>query len=381
MNSRRFNFSAYSLEEAKLIINSGKCDELILHCETFSKKGRIALHQMDEILSFTKKSDGQLVFQWDIIENQVDIQNHHQLVREYPWFGRFPIRFLDPGVGLLLIESNPEIQVQQILDKIAYNSRSILAWEKQFTPQINRIVLSNELPITELKVLAKEVKTPLEVQVAGPIETFYSPRPLLSAKDANNGLYTRFEIESEDRPGSWLNTIETEQGVTIDHEKELMLLDDLKELETAGVYHYLIDLYLKKNLEAFRMSLLTDQWVVELQNRWAGKTTRGFFKSNKTDAPFKRLSNPFLQQKDNKVGEVLEYEKPEHLIIEFYETIQLPVELKVLSPEGKEANLQLESAVRLKDNTYVEIVHPGIFKTRWVKHAVPTSLILQQNKV
>lgn len=163
----------------------------------------------------------------------------------------------DPGLISIVRDSHPEIPVHLSVQANCMNWQSVRFWQKSLG--VERIILSRELSITEIKEIKQRVPDiELEAFVHGSICIAYSGRCLLSSymdkRDANQGVcdnscrekykvYEKeFYIEDEQNDAGKLYEIdEDEHGTYILNAKDLCMIQHLDKLAEAGVISFKVE--------------------------------------------------------------------------------------------------------------------------------------------
>ncbi len=285
------------------------------------------------------------------------------------------VRVMDPGLGAALVRTFSQVAIELSLEQGIPNGLAVLAWARAMGVNLRKLILSNQIPVAEIANLTPKLNLACELLVLGPVETFYSPRKLLSPLlqgEARQGLGT-----AEDRPKQHFPLYESEAGTLVYHDKDLYLLDRLDQAEEAGITDFRVSL-----VGAEQFDLAAAHWQGKgfdpaLKQAWPNKTTKGFFLKNRTDKPLARLVNSRLQGlRGLEVAQVLEGKAKQYTLLEIKEKITLPMRLKQCNPEGRETIFTLETLTGLQGEAVANPVLPGIYRTAWIKAALPKSLIL-----
>ena len=280
------------------------------------------------------------------------------------------VRFLDPGLGVVLGKAFPQLPLQADLRFGGVNEKAVNCWAKGFGSGLERLVLSNQIPVKALGLWDKRRLLPFEMQVLGPIEVFYSARPLL-------GGPWRGAARSEVRPRQSATLLEGPEGTVMYHSRELFILDRLSRLTEVGVNFWRLAPTSAKLAALIVEAIETQDWA-GLKAAWPQKTTAGFFSANRTDRPLKRLNNPILFSEDwSPLGRVVSGQKGSHCLIELEQTLILPAPLKLINPEGKSSEFILQELKDLRGKVYKELVPPGLYLSSWIKQGLAQSLLIK----
>ncbi|MGK0290337.1 MAG: putative protease [bacterium] len=352
-------------------------DEVLIYPAIFSKVGEIKLSEIQSIVQILKDAGKKIIFVWDKICRDLELERLLNLFKNLPIEDFYAIRFLDIGVGNYLKENYPDLPLQITVERNSHNQSSILGWVDYFQPQLQRVVLANEIPINEIKKFRNQISCEVELLGLGQIEVFYTPRSLVQhhQKEQSNSII-KLKVASEDRPDRWSPVIENEHGTFMFNDRDLFILDNEQELKEAQIDMARIEPYTDQQYELLQECTKTEEWVKLLKEQWPQKTTRGFFRANKTNAPFVRLTNKFLQGKRGReVGRVIEYVKMSHLVINIQKPISIPQTLIFHSPEGRTTGYSFTVIKTLAGQEITGTIKPGNYILPWVKHAVSRSII------
>lgn len=161
----------------------------------------------------------------------------------------------DPGLMMMVREKFPEFPIHLSVQANCMNWQSVRFWQKSLN--LERVILSRELNITEIKEIRQRVPDiELEAFVHGAICIAYSGRCLMSSyfshRDANQGVcdnscrekfkvygaeskQTEYYIEDLRNQGEFYQIDEDENGTLLMNAKDLCVIEHLKELIDAGV--------------------------------------------------------------------------------------------------------------------------------------------------
>jgi hypothetical protein len=351
---------------------STKIDEILIQTKRFSRVGFIDDLDFEKCFKRLRKSGKVLILDWNILLNDKEIEAakpHLLKIAEKIDI----IRFLDPGVGLYLKKILPEKPIHFSMEFGNFNELGIINWVNCFGPQLRRIILSNQLPLAEIKKL--KVNTEIEIQGCGRIELFYSPRKLVHRPLTREADAISISCASEDRPTQISPLIENTSGTFMFYDKDLFILDELKNNDVCPDFIRL-ELYHPDQYEVLLRYFPESGWQKKLKGTLSAKTTRGFFRINKSHAPLQRLTNKHIKKESEiKVGVILESIKKQHMITEIQKEILLPASIMFCSPEGKQVAYTIQNAESLAGKTIKKKILPGFYKLPWIKHVVPASVL------
>lgn len=351
--------------------------EVLLQPAFCSRTGQIVLDDMTTCLKELHHNGKKVVLNCDLLYHDPEVE---MFSKQLALFSENldAIRFTDPGLGEMLKEKFPELRLQFSMETNNFNSTGIQKWCEIFGVSLERIIFSNQLPLEELSNIVQKAVVPLEVQGVKRLCLFYSKRKLLQNIQTKK---TAHDLEmvcaSEDRPNQVSTVMENEHGTFMFQDRDLFILDYADELEAAGVKFIRMCLYEKEQYALLKSILVEENWQNALKEKWPRKTTNGFLHANNSHKQFKLLSNEFIQaEKQNQYGEVLESTKKSHLVIQLQKELQLPAEIRFITPEGREVPFHLDYVQPLSGNRQITAPQPGVYAMPWVKYVVPASIMV-----
>jgi hypothetical protein len=258
--------------------------------------------------------------------------------------------------------------------------QGIAKWIDLFSKSVNRVILSNQIPSNRLAGICGHLSIDTELMVVGRIETLYTHRRVLRRYVDDDMLANTAVIASFDRPDEFSEVVDSECGTIMFFQKDLYVLDRLKELSGSGIKKATILLdreYQYNNLADIGMR---GGWRTLFKVEWKRKTSRGFLNSNQSNAKFTRLTNSFIQaEKEYHVGVVLESAKHSHILIKTNKMIRLPSIITFVSPEGMRVDQTIKTARTLEGGTITGKIPSGYYLLSAVKYAVPSSILLENH--
>jgi len=147
----------------------------------------------------------------------------------------------DPGVLSLVKQVDPERPLHLSTQANTTNAAAADFWRGQ---GVSRVNLARELTLDEIRIIASETDTELEVFVHGALCVAYSGRCLLSAsmtdRSANAGACShpcrwKYALVEETRPEESYPVEEDRRGTYILNSRDLCLIDHIPELVSAGI--------------------------------------------------------------------------------------------------------------------------------------------------
>lgn len=349
--------------------------EVLLQTGSLSKTGRIAEGDLGKCIEKLLEAKKHVILNCDIAYDNKSI---NQLAAFFTQFSSMvhEVRYRDPGVGRWLNRNLPDMPLQLSLENYSFSLKSILQWLKQSSNRINRVVLSNQIPISEIEKWRSEIGVDVEIQALGLLEGFNSARTLLKPQNAQSVDIFEGSIQSNDRIQNKLTAIANSHGTTLHFEEDLFLLDELSTIESAGVDSVYLNITEPQQYQLLLRTYPDDGWVTDLKSEWAMKITKGFFYGNKTDTQFKKLTNSVLQSKKyQQIGVVLELVKQKYTLVELRYDLDLPNNLVFYTPNAEQIPFTIYTLNSFDGSVHSKHALAGYYKLPWIKNVVPSTAI------
>jgi len=353
---KKLSLSLYQSEDiAKALAfleRGGRCD-FILGFKTISRLFSTSLDEMKEVAERLKNYQGvRLFLQWDVLMTESRFQSIFSRLKQSGLLeGELfdAIRVQDPGALYALKEMGLKKKIHLLVEQGNHNTTGLKAWYNFWPENIERMVLSPELPSGTLIELDEELPCELEVLGLGPILLFYTPRQLVSPLygEAQDGRHEVFGT-SEESPHKGFPIIENEHGTFMLNTKDQFLFDETEALKRCEAITWRLDFILgsaKIDFDQFVRDYEEGGDFLNHKSDYTRAVTKGFFRVNKTDVLFKKLKNYRLQDRgESYLGEVVDVKKKEHVALLIKapgRTLALGDHVKFLSPEGREKELHV----------------------------------------
>ncbi len=267
----------------------------------------------------------------------------------------------DPGLIMMVKEKFPKQVIHLSVQANTINYATVKFWKNA---GINRIILSRELSLDEVKEIRQECPDiELEVFVHGALCIAYSGRCLLSGyfnhRDPNQGSCTNscrwkydvkeaeetFEgdikaveikapegqvvlLEEEGRPGEQMPAYEDEHGTYIMNSKDLRAIEHVHTLTTMGIDSLKIEGRTKSHYYAARTAQVYAQAIDDavagrefnpeafgvLENLANRGYTDGFYRRHQPEELQTYFDNYSRSNQQQVVGEILDYQDGKALI-------------------------------------------------------------------
>lgn len=347
-------------------------DEVLLQSKEFSRVGGVELSNLPGAFDLLKKHGKKVVLAWDHLIKDNDIEKQ-QVEFERIINSIDSVRILDPGLGAYLQQNFPQVKLQLSLEHGSFNSLAIEGWLQALKPQVERVVLSPQIPSKTISRIVQTVSTGIEVLIYGELEMFYSRRKLLPSEEQTQSL----TISSDDRPGQKNRIIQTSKGTIVYYDRTLNLSSKVSAIIKEGIQYLRLEGYSGEQLDWIKQYL--NQTPRNRQISVAEdpiRETSGFYEKNLTDKLFRNLTNRHLSEEaERKIGSVLESVKNEYTVLLLQSEIDLPCTIKIISPEGKNVERKVDELTDLKMQSSTDKALAGIYQIPWIKFAVPGSLV------
>ncbi len=312
----------------------------------------------------------------------------------------------DPGVLTVIKKYWPEVKLSLSTQANCTNSASALFWAKQ---GLNRIILSREMSLEEIKLIKKKVgKLEIEVFVHGALCSAYSGRCFLSSyftdRNANLGdcvqpCRWKYEIQPAGHKKS-LIIEEDKHGTYLLNSQDLCLIEKLPEIIASGVNALKIEgraksvYYLANVVGAYRQGIdlvcsgmdqeelkkdlkfLKKELESKLQHR--GYTEGFMFSKNES---LQNYQGNFPDSKWEFCGQVVKCEKQKsayELTVKVHNTLLVGDKLEIIGPHYEIGKMTLKSMRTSERNESLFEAHGGggnqelIMKTKkaWPQYSV-----------
>lgn len=308
------------------------------------------------------------ILEWDILMTQDKFEFALTELAKIDMDQFKSIRVQDPGAISHIIANYPKHKIQLILESGAFhNKTSINTMIDMVGPQLERLILSLELPRDTLEEYINNLDVETEFLGIGRILLFYTPRSLVKPlfdNDISQSLTEsplEIEASSEESPHKGFPVVENMHGTFMFNTKDHFVLEYVKELREMGLNYLRIDLRFEQDYRllediSFLIDSFSDELVTKIKNEYPHTVIRGFFHKNKSDVLFKKLKNYRVARNDeNFIGDVVEVNKGNHLGIMLRSVnngIKIDDKIKLLTPDGKTKSVAVKS---IKNSSHEEL--------------------------
>ncbi len=321
--------------------------EVLLEHRGLARTGKLDRESLQRVAAVARARGLKTVLVWDLPATDEALSQGAHLIDTIDKSSYDAIRIQDPGIARYLMERLPLCPRHLVLETGNHNLAGIQAWIQEIEP--SRVVLSNELPLDIVRAMRGHLKVEIEILALGRLLLFFSPRRLLSTLGENEDaeeMMERFLTSVQER--KHFPVVENRHGTFMYYEKDLFLLPELAAIQRAGVDVARLDLRFYDGgktspaLHAW-LSAPTANHLAALKTSIGPKLTRGFFKSNRTDKQFSRLTNPHLEYQEGEafLGTVLETQKGLYLALATERPMAVGTHIFFQTPEGLRMDHQI----------------------------------------
>ncbi len=203
-----------------------------------------------------------------------EMQRAADLIRMAAAFGVDAFIVQDLGVVSLCREIAPDVPVHASTQMSIHSLEGVL---EAAALGCSRVVLSRELPASEIAYICKKSPVEIEVFVHGALCMCYSGQCYLSSvigrRSGNRGQCAQpcryqYALMEEKRPGEYFPVFEDEKGTYIMNSRDMCMIDHLDELCDAGIDCLKIEGRAKS---AYYAAIVTGAYRHVLDDVWAGR--------------------------------------------------------------------------------------------------------------
>lgn len=366
----KFNTFIKSKEDIDKILTS-PISEVLIEPKELARLGSIDINECMDLCQYAKKHNMRTVLVWDILMTEDIMLKKISHIQQID-LNRFDaVRILDLGAGYWLKNNYPHIPIHIM----AENQHNIWALQKLYhslSTQIERLVLSLEIPAKKLKKIIQSLPCETEIQGLGRILLYHTPRKLYQT--VLNVSYKEAIISSEYSANKNFPTFENQHGFFMFHSKDNYLLDKTTQLQEMQLSWLRLESRFE-GIDQIIQQLISNLDKKTKKDLWPRPTFLGFYNANKTDSYFKKFHNPYLISRDELViGEIIQSLPSKHLILEQIRPF-IDKHITFITPEGKVIHEKVNNIALLsssKNNNLFKLV-----RLPWKKGVSIHSLVFQ----
>jgi len=357
--------AANRLEDLSVLAQAG-AREVLLGSADLSRYGTLPQDQLIIMAREARQLGLKVVLEWDILMIQPEFEKAVTILNALPLNEFDAIRVQDPGAFEWVLQNLPAMKIQLNLETGNHNLEGVLTWCRYGGNNLERVMLSSQLPASTLREWIQKIPTGVEVLGLGPVLILYTPRHLLTNQlpEAEAAEHLRATASSEESFHSGFRVLENKHGTLVFLGKDYCLMELIEEIETLGLAALRLDLRLSENAETLKamaglFKVTSHVAAADILENYPVETTRCFYKSNNTDKAFVRLKNENLTRRDeNYLGEVVEAAKDSHLIIHVRargQKLMAGQKLCLINPQGEEHQVTVSSLQTIESQDAAEI--------------------------
>jgi putative protease len=339
---------------------SHSIQEVILSPQGLSRFGNLSIDQINHWSYKALEYSLRPLLQWDSLMTEEDFQKSLELWKKIDLSHFHGVRVQDAGAVHFCKARYPDKKIHLILENGNHNINSIKAWADFLGEQLERIVLSLELPqkvLIDYIEKLNQMGIESEILGLGKILLFYSPRKLLSPLVSSKQGIIEANASGEETAHKNFPVLENTLGTFMFNPKDYILIDQLEQLKLMGLSCLRLDIDFDQYLEVIRLidqldGKYDEKLIEKIKALYPRELFRPFFKSNRTDVLFKKLKNPNVLKHDGPyLGEVVDVIKKRLMGICLHhptEGLKIGDQVQIKTPEGKIKYIQIKE---LKDSS------------------------------
>ena len=382
MAPARLNFNTFVTDSCQLSLLKPTCiREILLEHEDLSRFGRLSTSELKSLIDKAYREGFSSILQWDILATDAELLSGIKIFKQLPLSQIAAVRVQDLGIAQWMRQHFPDVPLHLVAETGNHNLASLQQWCNHFGEQLNRLVLSTEIPGSTLKQYCSQLEPSCEILGLGRILLFYTPRSLLLPLQKTPQSSLEKIVASDDQPHHQFPTLENRYGTFMFHYYDLFLLDLLPELQETALHTLRIDLRFIKSFDWIqKIDSLREKYdgalVKTIKAQWPVHTIHGFFRANRTDRAIRRLKNKHLSDHGKSlVAYVVESIKDQYTALISRQPFHADEELLFITPEGR----KLKIVPRFIRNTEGEATetadNAGVWLIPHYKWVIPKTLI------
>ena len=382
----QFNTFVSSIRDLERCANAPNLHEILLEPTLLARQGKLSQESVYALAIEAKKRGLRPVLVWDIVMPEQVMVGICDRLKNWDISSFEAIRVCDPGAAYWLLNHFPLIPLQLIVETGNHNLESLRGWCELFSPSLERLVLSIELPQHKLIEYCQTLPVDCEILGVGQILLFYSPRSLLAQHLSitnEDWEYIETTATFEDAKDRHFPILETAHGTFMFLDKDQFILDRLATLQSAGLHTVSLDLrhLVHDGDVAVDIDLICQQIAENptlLRTTWTKETRAPFFNANRTTAIFPRMKSKLSNYRNNAcLAEVLAGEKGKYVVFYTLRPFDISQIRRLIVPTGEEIELTQKIAFRNLNGKQLNTFDSDqILVTDWIKKAVPSSLLM-----
>lgn len=358
--------------------------EVLIETSLLAREGRLSLSEAKALAIYATEQKLRPVLVWDILMTEEEFHNCTNNIQELGTQYFSAIRVQCIGAARYVKECLPSLPIQLIAENANCNLATLLSWCTSLGKQLDRIILSIQLPAEKIVEFVQKLPVQTEILGLGRILLFYSRRNLLIKNFESLGEEWREVLaESEESNSRPFPIIDNSHGTFMYLDKDQYILHKLDAITEGCPTYIRIDLrHLSEfPLSAYNIESVTSQALSnpeELRKSWPRPTIAPFFKSNLTTKQFKLLNSELRFSRDDAcVAEVVSTERDRHCVLRVVQPFTLPGKFKVLDPSGIVVEKELLSLKKITGEEVTNTTADQVLIAPWIKKISTGSLMVR----
>jgi putative protease len=359
--------------------------EVILEPVRLANAGRLDAESVTSLAEQAHRAGKSVFLSWDRLVCERDLEHQIRLFSEIDRTCIDAVRVQDPGVLQYMVSSHPDTPVHFIAETGNRTMRALKAWLNIAPRQISRIVLSPEIPVSELVEYCRSLPCETEILGIGPVLVLQTPRHLLAPVYPDANTQSVFDASCDESGHKGFRVYENELGTFLHAPKDLNLFDTNPSVCELPVSVVRVDLRWVSGAET-RCKILSEvddriakRVTADSRISWPRPTTRGFFQTNRTDRQFKRLNRRHrLPRNEDYLGEILSVADKKVMFVQVQpgKHIKSGQKIEILTPQEKRIRTHM-SGMENVSGKGIEVAESGHFMCKFIHGAVARSAIYQ----
>jgi putative protease len=386
----QFNTYVASLEALDQVAQTSAITEVLIEPARLARQGTLTDAAAQTLAIAARQINLRPVLVWDALMGQTQLGATLAALQNWDLSQFSAIRVCDLGVAQWLKQSHPDIPLHLIVEAGSHNLSALEGWCEFFAPQLDRLVLSVELPETKLIEYCQQLPVACEILGVGPILLFYSPRSLLTphlSPTSASGIISA-SISTADLGARRFPTQETPHGTFMFLDKDHFILDRLSALESAGLAWVRLDLrHLKQDgddaSKLGTIAQLAQCDPAQLRQQWPRPTQSPFFTANRTTAVFARIKSKTAHLRTQHcIAECIGTEKGAFSLFHTLRSADLTQVDRLILPTGKAIELPTDLEFHILSGIPIQTCgEDQLIYTPWLRQVCTGTLLMMSTPV
>ncbi|NLW01061.1 MAG: U32 family peptidase [Clostridiales bacterium] len=399
---------AGDLEKLKIAVAYG-ADAVYIGGKRFGLRafaGNFENNEIVEAVEYAHKHGRRVYVTLNIFAHNDDFDGMAEYIRFISKAGVDAVIVSDPGILLLVKDTDPEMEIHLSTQANTTNWKSALFWHEM---GVKRIILARELSLDEIMEIRDRTPDTLELEVFvhGAMCISYSGRCMLSnylaGRDPNRGACAhpcrwKYYLVEEKRPGEYLPVMEDDRGSYILNSKDLCMLGHIRDLAGIGLNGFKIEgrmksgYYVAVTVKAYRQELdkykrdpngyIFDPAALEEIKKASHRPyTTGFYFGKPTQDDNQYSSSQYIRNYDF-IALVLGYDYERNMaVVEQRNPFRVGDNIEIFSPAGQNMNYTITQMLDEDGQPIENAPHPKQKVCIPIKHPLEKYSIFRRKKI